>query len=118
MKRYYKPYLKESSRGLRNNMTKAEVVLWNRIRKKQINDTQFYRQKPLGSYIVDFYSPVKKLVIEIDGGQHYDSGKITSADEERERFLRNVLKLKIIRFTNIDVMKNVESVIDKIMEEV
>lgn len=117
MKLYYKPYLKENSRNLRSNMTKTEVILWNRIRKRQLNNLQFYRQKPLGSYIVDFYCPVKKMVIEIDGGQHYEKGKIVEADKEREDFLKNILGLKIIRFTNIDIITNLNSAVDKIMLE-
>ena len=117
MKRYYNPYLKENSRKLRSNMTEAEVILWNRLRKKQINNLQFYRQKPLGDYIVDFYCPIKKLIIEIDGGQHYENGEIIKKDKEREKFLIQTLKLKVLRFTNTDIIKNLTSVIDKIMEE-
>lgn len=99
-------------------MTEAEVILWNRIRKKQINNLQFNRQKPLGKYIVDFYCPAKKLVIEVDGGQHYENGENIKGDRERDKFLREVLRLKVIRFTNIDITKNIVSVIDKILEEI
>lgn len=98
-------------------MTEAEVILWNRIRRKQINNLQFNRQKPLGNYIVDFYCPAKKLVIEIDGGQHYENGEIIKEDKEREKFLKETLRLKVIRFTNIDITANLGSVMDKIMEE-
>lgn len=98
-------------------MTEAEIILWNRIRRKQINNLQFNRQKPLGNYIVDFYCPTKKLVIEIDGGQHYEDGEIIKEDKEREKFLKEVLGLKVIRFTNIDIMQNLGSVMDKIIEE-
>lgn len=99
-------------------MTEAEVRLWQRIRRKQINSLQFYRQKSLGKYIVDFYCPAGKLVIEIDGGQHYESGELIEKDKEREKYLKNVLKLKVIRFTNIDILKNSHSVIDKITKEI
>jgi very-short-patch-repair endonuclease len=116
MRRYYKNFLKDNSRRLRKEMTKAEIILWNRIRKKQVNNLQFNRQKPLGNYIVDFYCPVKKLIIEIDGGQHYDSGKLIKKDTDRENFLTNVLKLKVIRFTNDDILQNLASVMDKIIE--
>jgi very-short-patch-repair endonuclease len=109
-------YFKQIARTLRKNMTEAEVMLWQRIRRKQIDDQQFYRQKQLGKYIVDFYCPEKKLVIEVDGGQHYDMGEIVTKDEERENYLKNILKLKVIRFTNTKVMKNISSVIDKIIE--
>ena len=53
-------------------MTDAEVTLWLHIRKKQINGLQFFRQKPIGNYIVDFYSPDANLVVEVDGGLHYE----------------------------------------------
>ncbi|WP_151722879.1 endonuclease domain-containing protein, partial [Acinetobacter ursingii] len=69
-----KPYnknLKLPSRDLRKNMTDAEQVLWQSIRSKQILGLQFYRQKPLLNFIVDFYCPAADLVIECDGGQHY-----------------------------------------------
>lgn len=63
----YRKILKEPARLLRSNMTDAEQVLWHRIRRKQIQGVQFYRQKPLLAFIVDFYCPVAKLVIELDG---------------------------------------------------
>jgi len=69
-----KPYnknLKKASRNLRRNMTDAEQLLWHRIRRKQVLGLQFYRQKPILNFIVDFYCPAVNLVIECDGGQHY-----------------------------------------------
>lgn len=69
-----KPYnknLKLPSRDLRSNMTDVEQLLWSRLRRKQILGLQFYRQKSLLNYIVDFYCPAVNLVIECDGGQHY-----------------------------------------------
>jgi very-short-patch-repair endonuclease len=118
MRRYYKNFLKGNARKLRKEMTKPEIILWNRIRRKQVGNLQFNRQKPLGNYIVDFYCPVKKLVIEIDGGQHYENGEIIEEDKEREHFLKKVLKLKIIRFTNDDITQNLASVMDKIIENI
>jgi len=112
----YEPYLKNNSRKLRKNMTEAEIVLWSRIRRNQVNGARFYRQKPIGKYIVDFYCPAKKLVIEIDGGQHYESGEIIPEDRERTVFLESQ-GLKVIRFTNTDIMRNLVSVIDVIVEE-
>lgn len=61
---------------LRKNIIKLEVKLWARIRREQINNLQFYRQKPLGKYIVDFYCPAKRIVIEVDGCQHYEDRNI------------------------------------------
>ncbi len=67
----YNENLKSYSQMLRKDMTKAETRLWTRLRGKQLNQIQFYRQKIIGNYIVDFYCPKTSLVIELDGGQHY-----------------------------------------------
>jgi len=67
----YGRHLKKYSRRLRKEMTEAERVLWSRIRGKQLKGLQVYRQKPIGRFVVDFYCPKAKLVIEVDGGQHY-----------------------------------------------
>jgi very-short-patch-repair endonuclease len=69
---YYKPKLKLYSRQLRSSLTDAEILLWSHIRRKQLCNIQFYRQKPIGNYIVDFYAPTARLIIEVDGGQHFD----------------------------------------------
>ena len=68
----YNPALKPFSRDLRNSMTDAEQLLWSRLRRKQILGVQFYRQKPLANYIVDFYCAAANVVIELDGSQHYE----------------------------------------------
>ena len=65
----YNKSLTQLSRNLRRNMTDAERLLWSKIRSKQLKGFQFYRQKIIGNYIVDFYCPKSKLVIEVDGGQ-------------------------------------------------
>ena len=65
----YKPQLRPLARRLRAAMTDAEHRLWFRLRRKQLLWVQFYRQKPIGKYIVDFYAPAVALVIEVDGGQ-------------------------------------------------
>jgi very-short-patch-repair endonuclease len=63
----YNPNLKFLARNLRVNLTDSEQRLWSRLRRRQILGVQFYRQKPLGNYIADFYAPKVNLVIEIDG---------------------------------------------------
>ena len=68
----YNKGLKEPSRQLRKNMTEAERLFWSRVRGKQLSGAQFYRQKIIGNFIVDFYCRQAKLVVEIDGGQHYE----------------------------------------------
>lgn len=67
-----KQKLLENSRVLRSQMTDSEIILWRHLRKKQILGIKFNRQKPIGRYIVDFYSAQIKLAVEIDGAQHFD----------------------------------------------
>ena len=114
-----KPYnknLKQTSRELRKNMTDAEYLLWSRVRRKQIKGVQFYRQKPLGNYIVDFYCPAANLVVEVDGGQHYtEEGK--AKDKRRDDDLAG-LGLKVLRFSNSDVLKEIDAVLQVIWENV
>jgi very-short-patch-repair endonuclease len=68
----YSPQLKITARSLRTNLTDAEQRLWIRLRRKQIAGVQFYRQKPIDNYIVDFYAPAASLVVELDGSHHSD----------------------------------------------
>ncbi|MBI4276288.1 endonuclease domain-containing protein [Candidatus Uhrbacteria bacterium] len=89
-------------------MTEAEVRVWNIVRKKQIGGFVFYRQRPIGKYIVDFFCPARQLVIEIDGGQHYTLLE-QKRDKVREEYLGSI-GLHVLRFTNIEVMKNIEGV--------
>lgn len=104
--------LKYNARLLRNNMTEAEKRLWFRLRRKQIAGLQFYRQKPLLNYIVDFYCPKAKLVIEVDGGQHFESEHMIN-DKQRDKVLTE-LGLSVMRFDNSQVLNQTDSVIDDI----
>lgn len=112
-----KPYnknLKQASRDLRNNMTDAEKFLWSKIRNKQILGVQFYRQKPILNFIVDFYCPTANLVIECDGRQHYtDEG--LEADRIRNYALEQ-LGLKVLRFDNRHVMVEIDAVVQVILD--
>ena len=101
---------------LRNNMTKEEKHLWyDYLRTYPV---RFSRQKVLGKYIADFYSAEAKLIVELDGSQHYTAeGK--SEDQERTDFLEKY-GLKIIRISNMDVNRNFEGVcvyIDKMVRQ-
>jgi len=116
MKILYPQSFKYPARTLRRNQTEAEKLLWFRIRKKQIKDSQFFRQRPIGSYIVDFYCPKSKLVIEIDGGQHYEEDNI-KRDLIRDEHLKK-MGFRIMRFTNLDIFKNIDGVLDKIYKEI
>jgi very-short-patch-repair endonuclease len=113
------PYLKTTkplARELRKNQTPAEELLWSRIRRKQILDVQFKRQKPIANYIVDFYGVEAKLVIELDGSQHYEADAIAD-DLERTKVLES-LGLKVIRFDNSSVFNELESVLTVIYDTV
>jgi very-short-patch-repair endonuclease len=111
---YYQKKLKRFSRELRKNMTDAEILLWSKLRMKQVNDFQFYRQKPIGKYIVDFYCPQAKMVIEVDGGQHY-SEKMLSADKVRDQFLKQQ-GLQVLRYSDTEILTNIEGVLYNILE--
>jgi very-short-patch-repair endonuclease len=112
-----KPYnknLKLPSRDLRNNMTDAEQLLWQRLRRKQILGLQFYRQKPILNFIVDFYCSAVNLIIECDGGQHYtEDGR--SADQIRDQALSE-LGLTVLRFSNRQILTETDDVIELIFQ--
>jgi very-short-patch-repair endonuclease len=108
----YGRHLKKYSRRLRNEMTDAERLLWSKVRRKQLKGFQVYRQKPIGRFVVDFYCPKAKLVIELDGGQHY-SEAIQAKDESRDRYMERV-GLKVLRFSDKEVFANLPGVLEEI----
>lgn len=110
----YNKNLKPLARKLRTNMTDAERLIWSKIRRKQIHGVQFYRQKNIGPYIVDFYCPAAKLIVEIDGGQHYEDEGMKK-DETRDQYLEKQ-GLMDLRFSNLDVLKNIDAVVERICE--
>ncbi len=111
----YNKKLKKYSRELRKNMTEAEKLLWSKIRKKQLKNCQFYRQKIIGNYIVDFYCPKSNLIIELGGGQHY-SDEGMKKDKSRDDYMKN-LELRVLRFSDKDVFENLKGILEKIWEE-
>ena len=110
----YNKGLKRFARELRKNMTDAERRVWMRIRMKQLKGSQFYRQKNIGNYIVDFYCPAAKLIVEIDGGQHYSEDGIVR-DKLREAYLKS-LGFKILRFTDREAFESIDGVLETICE--
>ncbi|WP_291372497.1 endonuclease domain-containing protein [Acinetobacter sp. UBA6720] len=109
----YNKNLKQASRDLRNNMTDAEQLLWQRLRRKQILGLQFYRQKPILNFIVDFYCPSVSLVIECDGGQHYTVEGL-EADRARDQALAQ-LGLNVLRLDNGQVLGEIDVVVEQII---
>jgi len=110
----YNKHLKSYSRQLRKDMTDAERLLWSRIRAKQLKGHQFYRQKIVGDYIVDFYCSKSKLVLEVDGGQHY-SVEGREKDGARDDYLTS-LGLTVLRFSDREIFANLDGVIEEIWE--
>jgi very-short-patch-repair endonuclease len=108
----YSQKLKPNSRTLRTNMTDAEQLLWLHIRRKQIQGVQFYRQKPLLNFVVDFYCSTAKLVIELDGSQHIKVAH-QSKDNVRDAALAS-LGLQVLRFDNRQVLLETEAVMEMI----
>ncbi len=109
----YDRKLKPTARRLRADMTNSEQILWSRLRKKQLQSTQFYRQKPIGTYIVDFYAPKAKLVVEVDGSQHLGL-EHRQNDGERDSYLKSQ-GLQVLRFGNMQVLQEINAVMDAIL---
>src|SRR5690606_4913709 len=91
------------------NSTRAEQILWNSIRSRTIAGCKFVRQEPIGPYIVDFVCRSRKLVIEVDGGQHAENPR----DAVRDGALRK-RGYRVLRFWNNDVIGNTEGVLETI----
>jgi len=109
---YNKTILKERRRELRHNQTDAEKALWKHLRNKSFRGLKFFRQYSVGAYIIDFYCPEYKIAIELDGGQHAQDDK-KEYDRLRTANLAS-LGIKIIRFWNNDVLRNIEGVLEEI----
>jgi very-short-patch-repair endonuclease len=93
-------------------MTDAEKLLWSKIRGKQLNGLQFYRQKIISNYIADFYCPKARLVIEIDGGQHF-----SAEGKEKDRLRDESMArggITVLRFSDVEVLENLGSVLEKL----
>ena len=104
--------IRTRARALRKNPTEVEKLLWYRLRMWQIDGYKFRRQQPIGNYIADFVCFEKRLIVELDGGQHaVQSGY----DAERDGWLR-AEGFTVLRFWNNDVLKNLNGVTEKIFE--
>ena len=109
-----KPNLVNRAKELRQGETEAEQIIWSWLRAKKLNGVKFRRQEPIGIYIVDFVSFEKKLIIEIDGGQH--SVEENKANNNvRTQWLESQ-EFRVIRFWNNEVSSNLDGVITKITE--
>ena len=112
MKNRFLPYnknLKQFSRDLRNNSTLSEILLWMKIKGKQMRGYQFLRQKPLVGYIADFYCQKLNLVLEVDGYSHYDQ-EAQENDQLRDSILQ-AYGLYILRIDDADVKRDMNNVL-------
>ena len=100
------------ARRLRVNQTDAETVFWNRIRNRQIDGHKFVRQEPIAGYVCDFVCRERRLIVEVDGGQHSES----AADVIRDKRLQEE-GYRVLRFWNNDVLGNLEGVLTTIQAE-
>lgn len=111
MKRYIiSPKMRQRAVQLRQNQTEAEARLWSHLRSHRMANVHFRRQHNIGNYIVDFCAPRKKIIVEVDGGQHLEQQEY---DAQRTLFLEEC-GYRVLRFWNSDVMKNIDSVLDEI----
>ncbi|WP_456743602.1 endonuclease domain-containing protein [Bradyrhizobium sp. USDA 4354] len=107
------PKLRANARALRRNSTDAERILWSELRAGRLNGASFRRQVPIDRYVADFICHAAKLVIELDGGQHFsDAGE--RADAHRSAAIE-AKGFKVLRFNNHDVMTNRSSVLETIV---
>ncbi|HUH51067.1 MAG TPA: endonuclease domain-containing protein [Flavobacterium sp.] len=105
----YNPNLKEFARQLRNNSTKAEVILWQKLKNKQMHGYDFHRQKPIDNYIIDFFCHELMLAIEVDGYSH-QLEEVYDKDIIKTQKL-NQLGISLLRFTDNEVLKDTFNVL-------
>lgn len=106
----YKPQTLKHAKQLRRDMTPQERRLWNRLRDRQLGGYKFRKQQPIGPYIVDFICHEKKLIVEADGSQHYDSGH----DLTRDQWLKKQ-DYSVLRCWNNEINENLEGVLEAIL---
>ena len=103
----------DKARELRRNATDAEKLLWKRLRMGQVESHKFRRQQPIGEYIVDFVCAERKLIVEVDGGQHVEQA---AYDESRSKWLQDQ-GYRVVRFWNHDVLAMPDTVLSTILGE-
>jgi very-short-patch-repair endonuclease len=106
----YRPRLTRVARMLRNNMTLSEILLWNKLKQKQMMGYDFHRQKPIDEYVVDFFCPKLSLVVEIDGESH--EGKLAKDSERQQQIER--YGVHFLRFPDDEVKANLDGVAEEI----
>ncbi|MBN3950917.1 MAG: DUF559 domain-containing protein [Nostoc sp. NMS7] len=106
----------EKRRILRQNITKAEKLIWDKIRDRQLENCKFRRQYSVDKFVIYFYSSEFKLAIEIDGESHFQEGA-AEYDKARQEFIQSA-GIKFIRFSNNDVYANLSGVLESIAQNI
>lgn len=99
---------------LRHALPEAELILWSKLKHSQLDGLKFRRQASVSRYVVDFYCPTQRLVVELDGDSHF-TDEAEAYDKIRNEYMRS-LGLQILRFTNKEVWENLSGVLQKIRE--
>jgi very-short-patch-repair endonuclease len=105
-----------AAKKLRANTTPHERILWRALKELPVEGTHFRRQAPIGPYVVDFFCPAKKLIVELDGGHHNDDATAVR-DRKRQVWLEQE-GYRVIRFWNSDVTSDLSAVMERIYAEV
>jgi len=108
-----KEILQDRAQDLRKKQAPAEIILWDRLRNRQLAGSKFRRQFIIAPYIVDFICIKKNLIIELDGGQHMDA---KSYDQKRDSFIISK-GFKILRYWNNEVFNELESVLEDVLRK-
>ena len=106
------PKLRANAKALRRSMTDAERRIWYHVRAHRFQNFSFRRQVPIGPYIVDFVCHSGKVIVELDGGQHFEADHLAK-DARRDAYLA-ALGFRVMRFSNIDVLTNTTGVLEMI----
>lgn len=113
----YNTNLVKFARQNRKDSPHPEIKIWDRILKNKSTGYKFTRQKPIQNFIADFYCSKLRLAIEIDGDTHYVTDKNQVYDAKRTEVLNN-LGIKVLRYTNLDVTRNIEGVYEDFMAQI
>ena len=111
---YNKPHLKSHRKSLRKDLTIAEAFLWKQLKNSQFEGKKFRRQQSIGPYIVDFYCPEEKLVIELDGEVH--NNIISSDYDDKRTEYMEANGIRVIRFENKQLFESFDMVMEAIRQ--
>jgi len=106
------PEIEAAARNLRQNMTPAEQVLWEALKGRQVAGLKFRCQHPVGPFILDFYCPARKLVVEVDGGVHDGQAEYDAARTQQ----LNDYGYQVLRFRNDEVLNDLDSVLERVRQ--